>query len=105
MRAAVVPALVASLAMTVSALEEKVKLTSLRIHKQGSGAETSISDVELHLETAKGEKVKCFANEVSFPKPKEFYSCENIDYQFLPLASENEAADFYLMLYHDVRAR
>ncbi|KAJ2977888.1 hypothetical protein NQ176_g4124 [Zarea fungicola] len=102
MRTALFSALVAfSLALTASAVEEKVIVSNLRIHKKGS----NITRVQFRLDGHKVKDINCSGEKVPFPEPKEAFPCGDSGYSFVLFPGDKKDIEFQVFLYHDVGDR
>ncbi|KAM0346336.1 hypothetical protein ACHAPU_005767 [Fusarium lateritium] len=105
MRPAVFAALTAFVTGTLAA-EEKVTVSDLSIHVEGSPVGDTIDSISFKLNGAKAKNLKCSAKDFAFPEPVTFHSCGKSDYSFTLWPGGHEVGvhgqDFRIMIYHDV---
>ncbi|KAF5658693.1 major allergen alt [Fusarium heterosporum] len=86
--------------------EEKVTVSGLSIHVEGSPVGDTIESIEFRLNGASAKNLKCFAKDFAFPEPVTFHSCGKSDYSFTLWPGGHEVGvhgqDFRVMIYHDV---
>lgn len=99
MRTTLVSALVASsFALTASAAEEKVTVSNLKIHKEG----TNITSVQFRLDGHTAKDINCSGTNVPFPEPNEAFPCGDSDYAFILFPGDKKDVEFQVFVYHDV---
>lgn len=93
-----------------SAVEEKITISDMTIHRIKSSAGDRIPKVSFRLSGARANGQLCEATDIAWPETEPSLPCGSTGYSFLLLPGEfgapaEAAKEFGLMIYHDVRDR
>ncbi|KAH6988554.1 hypothetical protein EDB80DRAFT_171202 [Ilyonectria destructans] len=101
MRSEIFASLLALAAPALAGRGERIKVSHLSVHKEGSPVGTTIESVSFKLNGDNAKDLECSASNFAFPSPIVIFPCGDSDYSFALFAGE-DGVDFATMVYHDV---